>query len=410
MEVTKKRIIKSEIFELAKEMEAELQRLLDFWIKETLDPENGGFIGRIDHFGNKYPKAIKGVVLNARILWTFASAYRITKQENYKEVADLAFHYLINKFWDKKEGGFFWAVDYRGNVTSERKQTYAQGFGIYALAEYNRATGNTQALEYARQLYYIIESKYWDKAHDGYIEALNKDWSCLEDMRLSDKDANLPKSMNTHLHILEPYANLYRIWPDRQLKESIKSLIGIFQNKIIDAETGHYNLFFDMNWSAKSHGISFGHDIEGAWLMHEAAEVTGDPGVIESVRETALNLVDITLREGLDEDGSLFNEKDGDHLDSDKHWWPQAEAMVGLFDAWEISGNNDYLSAIDKLWIFIKNMLVDTVNGEWYWSVDKKGVPHTQEDKVGFWKCPYHNCRALMEIIERLNKYKIDMK
>ena len=401
----KDEIIKSDMLALREEMKAELTRLLNYWSSVAIDHVHGGFIGRIDHFGNKYPKAIKGVVLNARILWTFAAAYRITKQENYKDIADLAFHYLINQFWDKKDGGFVWAVDYKGNVASDRKQTYAQGFGIYALAEYNRATGNAQALEYARQLYYIIENKYCDKEHGGYIEALQKDWSTLEDMRLSDKDANLPKSMNTHLHILEPYANLYRIWPDRQLKKSIISLIKIFQDKIIDAKTGHFNLFFDMNWSLKSNAISFGHDIEGAWLMHEAAEVTGDEKTIKSVQQTALNLVNITLQEGLDTDGSLFNEKDGDHLDTDKHWWPQAEAMVGLFDAWEISGNKAYLFVIEKLWEFIKNKLVDKVNGEWYWRVNDKGVPHIEEDKVGFWKCPYHNCRALMELIVRIGKY-----
>ncbi|WP_262505014.1 AGE family epimerase/isomerase [Saccharicrinis fermentans] len=299
----------SDIFSLVGEMQLELNRLLDYWINETVDAKNGGFVGRIDSLGKRDETAAKGVVLNARILWTFASAYRITKQKKYKEIADLAYNYLINKFWDKIDGGFVWAVDYKGNVISNRKQAYAQGFGIYALAEYKRATGSDQALEYARQLYYIIESKYWDSKSCGYIEALKRNWSPLDDMRLSDKDANLPKSMNTHLHILEPYTNLYRIWPDRQLKDSIKSIINIFQNNIIDAQTGHYNLFFEMDWTVKSQVISYGHDIEGAWLMHEAAEVIGETKLIEEVRQTSLNLVDLTLSEGLDKDGSLFNEK-----------------------------------------------------------------------------------------------------
>lgn len=394
------------MFDIAEEMKSELKRLLDFWANETVDSMNGGFIGRIDHFGKKHASATKGVVLNARILWTFASAYRFTRNEDYRRIADMAFHYLITKFWDKKYGGFVWAVDYKGNVEADRKQAYAQGFGVYALAEYNRATGNTSALEYARQLYYIIENKYWDKEYGGYVEALNKDWSKPEDMRLSAKDANVPKSMNTHLHILEPYTNLYRIWPDHQLKESIKSLINIFQNRIINSNTGHYDLFFEMDWALQSEAISFGHDIEGAWLMHEAAEVIQDSDTIKSVRKTALSLVDITLKEGVDQDGSLFNEKEGTHLDSDKHWWPQAEAMVGLFDAWEISGDNEYLMAIEKLWIFIKTKLIDNDNGEWFWSVNSDGVPYIEEDKVGFWKCPYHNCRALMELLERISKHQ----
>ncbi|WP_083631129.1 AGE family epimerase/isomerase [Labilibacter marinus] len=398
--------IRTELKKLGQEVTQELIRLLNYWANETRDEKNGGFIGQIDHFGNINEKATKGMVLNARILWTFSSAYRVTGKKSYEKLADVAYHYLMQNFWDKEEGGFYWSVDYLGAVENSRKQAYAQGFGVYGLAEYHRATGHQEALEYAKELYFIIEEKYWDKDFGGYIEALGKDWQNLEDMRLSDKDANMPKSMNTHLHLLEPYACLYRVWPNHSLKASIKSLLHIFQDKIIDKKSGHFNLFFEMDWTIKSKAISFGHDIEGAWLMHEAAELIDDEELLINIQKTALNLVDITIKEGCDTDGALFNEQEEHHLDSDKHWWPQAEAMVGLVDAWQINGNTAYLISMEKIWKFIKDKLIDKGHGEWYWRVDKNGDPITCEDKVGFWKCPYHNGRALMEVSERINRCK----
>ncbi len=388
------------------EIRAELFRILDFWSSEAVDEINGGFVGQIDHYGRRNITAPKGMVLNARILWSFSSAYRATSIERYKVAADRAYNYLINHFYDKQFGGFFWEVNYLGRPSNTRKQSYAQGFAIYALSEYNRATGNIESLEYARQLYNLLEEKVFDPKFGGYVEALNTDWTQLEDMRLSPKDANTPKSMNTHLHILEPYTNLYRVWPDAKLKQSILGLLDIFHDKIIDPNTGHFNLFFDYNWDVKSSIVSYGHDIEGAWLMHEAALIIDDKAAIKKVRETAVNLVDITLAEGTDTDGSLFNEREGDHLDTDKHWWPQAEALVGLLDAYAINNNELYINEFVKIWSFIKTSLLDKERGEWYWRVDAKGVANTNDDKAGFWKCPYHNSRALIEILERFEHLK----
>lgn len=394
------------VLALEGEVREELLRILDFWSTVAIDDINGGFIGRIDHSGNRDATAPKGMVLNARILWSFSSAYRATSIEKYKIAADRAYNYLISHFLDREFGGFVWEVDYLGRPSNTRKQSYAQGFAIYALSEYNRATGNAQSLEYAIELYNILEDKVLDTKNGGYTEALGADWSALEDMRLSPKDANVPKSMNTHLHILEPYSNLYRVWPDARLKKSILHLLDIFHNKIIDSKSGRFNLFFDTNWDVKSSIDSYGHDIEGAWLMHEAALIINDATAIKKVRETAVHLVDITLAEGTDTDGSLFNEREGNHLDTDKHWWPQAEAMVGLLDAYSINGNEEYLEDFVKVWSFIKRNIIDSKKGEWFWRVDKNGATNGADDKVGFWKCPYHNSRALIEVLERFEHLK----
>ncbi|NOU59696.1 AGE family epimerase/isomerase [Marinifilum caeruleilacunae] len=388
--------------DLCAEMSEELRRLLHFWSTEAVDTEFGGYISRIDHYGNKDVKANKGAVLNSRILWTFSAAYRLTGEQKYLESANRAYFYLINHFWDKEFGGLIWSIDYKGNALNTRKQAYAQGFGIYALSEYYRITENEECLDYAKSLYFILEEKFQDKEYMGYIEALTQNWSKQEDMRLSDKDANSPKSMNTHLHILEPYTNLYRVWKDDRLQNSMLSLLDLFVNKITDSNTGHFNLFFDMDWSVHSSSISYGHDIEGAWLMNEAAEEIGDSNLMASIQKVTKRLVDITINEGMDKDASLFNEREDEKLDTDKHWWPQAEAMVGLVDAWEWNDKAEYLGKMSQVWTFIKAHLVDKVNGEWYWRVNQNGEPIESEDKVGFWKCSYHNCRALMEVITRL--------
>ncbi|WP_167619285.1 AGE family epimerase/isomerase [Maribellus sediminis] len=388
---------------LQEELLDELNNILEFWSSQAVDGQFGGFVGRINHFGEVKPQASKGAVLNTRLLWTFSAAYNLIGSEKLSRLADRAFDYLITYFWDKENGGLIWEVDHLGQALNTRKQAYAQGFGIYAFSEYYRATGNAESLEYAKKLYQLLESNYLDKKDGGYIEALDVNWNPMEDMRLSEKDANYPKSMNTHLHILEPYTNLYRVWPNEQLKSSILHLIDVFQQHIIDQETGHFNLFFEMDWTCKSTLVSYGHDIEGAWLIHEAAIETGDEQVIAGAQKSALLLVDSTLKDGRDADGSLFYEKEGNHTDTDKHWWPQAEAMVGAMDAWQISGAEKYLAEVKQVWTFIKENMIDYENGEWFGRVNKNGEPYETEDKAGFWKCPYHNTRAMIEMMNRIN-------
>lgn len=389
---------------LSAEMKSELMRILQFW-GQAVDDEFGGFAGQISNSGQVNRNASKGAVLNTRILWTFSAAYRFSGDESYLKLAKRSYDYLLAHFWDKDHGGLIWETDYSGVPLDTKKQAYAQGFGIYAFSEYFLACENAESLEYAKELYFILEEHFKDREFGGYIEALSADWSPLKDMRLSLKDANCPKSMNTHLHILEPYTNLYRAWLEEKLKQNILDLIQIFRSRIIDSATGHFNLFFDMDWSVKSTEISFGHDIEGAWLLHEAALVCHEPELIPSVKKTALGLVNLTIQNGTDHDGAILYEQNGSHIDTDKHWWPQAEALVGLMDAWEIDKNDYYLSQLSKIWRFIQDKLIDKNKGEWFWRIDRKGHPYWGDDKAGFWKCPYHNSRALIEVINRIEKY-----
>ncbi|MCW3785866.1 AGE family epimerase/isomerase [Plebeiibacterium sediminum] len=392
--------------QLVKDMGEEFSLLLQYWTDNSIDIKFGGFVGERDFYNQLVPGAEKGAVLNARILWSFSAAYNFSEDERYLKVAYRAYHYLIEKFWDKEHGGLYWAISEQGEVVSDRKQIYAQGFGIYGFSEFYKATGDAVALEYAQKLFELIEAKSYDEKYGGYVEALSREWNTLDDMRLSDKDANEPKSMNTHLHILEPYTNLYRVWKDEHLKQKIEDLIDVFDKHIINQNTAHFELFFDYDWTVKSSITSYGHDIEGAWLLYEAAYELGNAEQISKVKDTCIKMVDATINEGMVEDGSVFNEKEGDHLDADKHWWPQAEAMVGLAYAWKITGEEFYLHTMIKTWKFIKEKIIDKQNGEWHWRVDQQGNPITSDVKLGFWKCPYHNSRALMEVMTILNESK----
>ena len=392
---------------LKDEFSEELASLLDFWSSKGMDNTHGGFLGKIDHYGQVHLKANKGCILNTRILWTFSSAFRATKDERYELMAQRAFVYIKDHFWDKDLGGLFWELDYVGNPADKKKQAYVQGFGIYAFSEYYRAVGDEESLNLAKELYAILENNFLESEYGGYVEALTENWQAIDDMRLSNKDLNTPKTMNTHLHILEPYTNLYRVWPEHKLKKSIESLLKLFSDKIYNQENHHLQLFFDLAWNSQFEEVSFGHDIEAAWLMNEASMVINEGVLREEIYKITNELVKATVAEGLDTDGSVFNDKRGEVLDTDKHWWPQAEAMVGFMDAFENNQDLDYLRHIEMLWSFIKNFLIDRENGEWFWRVNAANVPITTEDKVGFWKCPYHNGRALMELIDRIDKMTV---
>lgn len=394
-----------DINRMRKEMEEELVTdILPFWIKKMTDTVNGGFYGRITGREILIPEAEKGAVLNARILWTFSSAYRILKKDEYLVTATRAKRVIIDDFYDKEYGGVFWSLDCKGRPLDTKKQIYALGFAIYGLSEYYRATGDEEALDYAIRLFESIEEHSFDSVKNGYCEALTREWGEIADMRLSDKDENERKTMNTHLHILEPYTNLFRVWKDQRLKGQLRNLIGIFTDKILNMKTGHLELFFNDDWVSKYRIVSYGHDIEASWLIHEAALVLGDRTVLEKI-EPLVEYIAAASDEGLAPDGSLIYETfpGKNKTDTERHWWVQAENVVGHANLYQYFGDEVAMRKALRCWEFIKRHLIDYKNGEWYWSVRSDGSINTADDKAGFWKCPYHNGRMCMEIIERFS-------
>ena len=391
------------INQLRNEMHSELENnILPFWMNKMEDNEEGGFYGQITGEDELKPEASKGAILNARILWTFSSAYRLLKKPEYLETATRAKRYLIDRFYDPQYGGIYWELDYKGNPLDTKKQIYAIGFAIYGLSEYARATGDEEALAYAQQLFDVIEQHSFDSEQNGYVEALTRDWQPIEDMRLSDKDENEKKTMNTHLHILEPYTNLYRVWKDERLERQLRNLIEVFISRILDPQTGHLNLFFEEDWTNKYRIYSYGHDIEASWLIHEAALVLGDPEVLKRIEPIIIRIAQ-AADEGLNPDGSMIYENflDKQKIDRELHWWVQAENVVGHINLYQHFGNTEALDTAVRCWEFIKTKLIDHEQGEWHWSLLPDGTVNRRDDKAGFWKCPYHNGRMCMEVIER---------
>jgi mannobiose 2-epimerase len=371
--------------------------ILPYWMNRMVDHENGGFYGRIAGNEQLMPLAEKGAILNCRILWTFSAAYRLFKKDEYLQMATRAKRYIIDRFYDKDFGGVYWSLDYKGRPLDTKKQIYALGFAIYGLSEYHRATNDAEALACAIRLFESIEEHSFDTVKNGYCEALDRRWNEIADMRLSEKDANERKTMNTHLHILEPYTNLYRVWKDERLKRQLRNLIGIFTDKIYDPANGHLQLFFDDDWQSKSGMYSYGHDIEGSWLIHEAALELGDKELSAKI-EPVVKRIAAAAAEGLTPDGSMIygHNPDTGHTDTDRHWWVQAEAIVGYLDLYRHGGGEDALDKALNCWAFTKDHLIDDMHGEWYWSVSADGTVNRADDKAGFWKCPYHNGRMCM--------------
>lgn len=405
--------------------------ILRFWMEKMLDREQGGFYGRIDGQGVLHKDAEKGAILNARILWSFSAAYRVLKTPEYLKMAKRAKEYIINHFIDKEYGGVYWSLDSKGNPLDTKKQFYAIGFAIYGMSEYARATGDREALECALQLFDSIEEHALDHQYNGYIEACTREWGEIADMRLSELDANYPKSQNTHLHIIEPYTNLFRCLKELDTTESVnyvpvigavlpvdvavpqetknrveaalRNIINIFTDRILNPETHHLDLFFDMDWTrGAGHLESYGHDIECSWLIHEAALVLGDSDVLKKV-EPIVQMVAQASEKGLRPDGSMIHEANLDtgHVDDDLHWWVQAENVVGWFNLYQYFDDEQALDRAVRCWQYIKDNLIDYENGEWHWSRHPDGTLNTVDDKAGFWKCPYHNSRMCLEIIER---------
>ena len=424
--------MKEEVKTLKAEVKDVLENnILNFWLDKMVDEENGGFYGQMTGEGEIVKMADKGGILNARILWSFSAAYRVLHKQEYLEAATRAKDYIIDHFIDKEYGGTYWSLDYKGQPKDTKKQFYAIGFTIYGLSEYARATGDREALDYAMELYECIEEHSLDREYNGYIEACTREWGEIADMRLSELDANYPKSQNTHLHIIEPYTNLFRCIkelkaaescdyvpaigsvlpigvtvPDDfvvRLESSLRNLITIFTDKILNPETHHLDLFFDMDWTREAGRLeSYGHDIECSWLMHEAALVLGDETVLRKV-EAVVQMVAKASEKGLNEDGSMVHEANLDtgYVDTDRHWWVQAENVVGWINIWQYFGDESALQKALRGWQYIKDNLIDREGGEWWWSRDPERNINRKDDKAGFWKCPYHNSRMCLELMER---------
>lgn len=384
--------------------QAELHNIAHWWLTHTLDKQHGGFVGEVDFYAKAIPSADKGIVQNSRILWFFSEAAYVNQEQSvsleYRQVAELSYHYLVNYFDDAKNGGAFWLLNAQGEVVNDKKQTYAQSFCIYALCAYYQLTKDEQALALAIKYFRLVEQHAKDPLHGGYIEAFTGQWQAIDDWRLSDKDLNAPKSMNTHLHVLEAYSALYKVAPTAETEQALRYIIEVFEQKIINKENYHLRLFFDLSWQDLSKTYSYGHDIEASWLLWEALEVLGDQPLAAQLKPSVIALAQVCLDESLASQGQVSDEItiSSGHRDEQSFWWVQAEALVGFLNAYHLTHDQKFLQACQGVWQFIQQYHLDKTHGEWHWLSSVDNHQQTLNYKAGFWKAPYHNGRAMMEV------------
>ncbi|MEK7782282.1 MAG: AGE family epimerase/isomerase [Verrucomicrobiota bacterium] len=378
--------------------------IMPFWCGPALDDINGGWMACLANDLTPDRTQPKGLIVNARILWAFSAVHQAKPDAQYRQMANRAFDFIINRFWDAKHGGAFWRLDDTGKVLDDSKKIYGQAFYIYALTEFHRAFKSEGALHRALTLFELIEKHAHDGEFGGYIEVCRRDWSeAGPDARLSDKDMNEKKSMNNHLHVLEAYTNLYRETQNPAVEQRLHELIQIFLERILDAKTRHLHHFFNEEWQIRSDTYTFGHDIEASWLLCEAAEVLDDPTLLARVRGVALQMANKVLAEGVMPDGGLCYEgKAGKIIDPGRECWPQAEAIVGFLNAHQLSGEPKYVIAAERVWDYVERHLIDRIHGEWFWRVNEDGRPDANLPKVSEWKGPYHVSRACLETMRRL--------
>ena len=379
--------------------------ILPFWCGPALDHEQGGWMAWLSNDLQPDRSQPKGLIVNARILWAFSAVHHAQPSDLHRQMAERAFDIVMNRFWDAQHGGAFWRLDGNGQVLDDSKKIYGQAFYIYALAEFHQAFDSPAALARAKELFVLIEQHAHDEKFGGYVEVCRRDWFAATDVRLSEKDMNEKKSMNNHLHVLEAYANLYRVWKNPLVAQRLRELLALFEQHILNPFSLHLNHFFDERWTVRSDTYTFGHDIEASWLLVEAAEVLGDEPLLQHVRKIALSIAEAVLNEGISADGGLCYEgKAGQIIDPRKECWPQAEALVGFLNAFELSGDARYLSAAGRVWNYAQDHLVDRVHGEWFWRINEDGTPDATLPKVSEWKGPYHVSRACLEAMRRLEK------
>jgi mannobiose 2-epimerase len=388
------------------EFERELtENILPFWMTHVVDEVNGGLHGAVANDLSVVAGTPRSAVLCARVLWTFsAAASRFGGRQEYRAMAERVFDVLADVFWDSEYGGLYWDVDRSGCPVRDRKHHYAQAFGIYGLSEYHRTTGDLRSLDLAKELFALLESHARDPEHGGYTEGSTRDWRPLGDLRLSERDVDAPKSMNTMLHLLEAYTNLLRVWDDAHLRDRLSDLTRIVLTRIVDESSGHLRLFFEQDWTSIVDMHSYGHDIEASWLLCEAAVVSRDRTLQANAERAAVALANGVLRDGLDEDGSLFREATPDGVvDLFKDWWPQAEGIVGFYNAYQLSGDERFADAAFRCWDVVRERFVDRSNGDWFKRLAPDGSPDPASHKAGPWDCPYHHSRACLEMMERLD-------
>lgn len=419
-----------------------------FWLG-LIDREYGGFYGLLTYDLKLDKKAVKGCILNSRILWFFSNLILLERKTGERSGSNTkiekaclqAYDFLKKAFLDKGNGGVYWSVDYDGEPADETKHTYNQAFAIYALSSYFDATKDAEALCLAHELRRIVETKCRDR--DGYLEAFSADFEPTENEKLSENGVEAYRTMNTLLHVYEAYTEYLRvikkvlsglsdpassdatesceesggnkmydfdlITEKEAVENDIRFILDIIADKIYNPALERQEVFFDKDYNTLIDLHSYGHDIEASWLVDRGLDILDDPLYKEKIRP-----INDTLAKHIYErayvDHSILNECEKGVDDETRVWWVQAEGVLGFMNAaskcraaGDEEGALKYERAAEDIWGYIKDKMIDKRAGsEWYSQVDKDGNPDPSRDIVEPWKCPYHNGRMCIYILSLL--------
>ena len=382
---------------LQQELKAHLTgKILPFW-EGLKDGAHGGFYGYVDKELRVRKEADKGCILHSRILWTFATAARLLNSPEYRAYADWAYE-ALGLFEDREHGGVYWSVTFDGKPADTTKHTYCQAFAIYGLAAYYRLTGQREALEKARKLFRLIEEKC--TVYNGYGEAYRADFSPESNEKLSENGVMATRTMNTLLHVLEAYTELHRAEPEEHVRQASVKALERFLHTMYNPEKHRLEVFYDDDYRPLLDMQSYGHDIESGWLLWDSAQEFLPEKERAPYRAMCLDLLESVRRRAFTDHG-LKNEWVAGETNELRIWWVQAETMLGLDCGWHLTGDPSWKEDLETQWKTIQRMIVDPrPGGEWYWSVYEDGSL-TERPMVEEWKCPYHNGRMCLRLMEQ---------
>ncbi len=442
-------------------MRAEIEKhlndlIIPFWEK-LIDKENGGFYGYMGYDLAVDKEAVKGCILNSRITWVFSAAAKYYEERNPEKASELlsyarhGYEFMRSACYDGEYGGMLWSVTFDGKPEDTTKHTYNQAFSIYALAAYYDASGDSEALALAQEIYNIIETKCRDEG--GYLEAFDRAFGPGYNDKLSENGVIAERTMNTALHVLEAYTEFYRMLtvceregktfagavPAREVGEKLVEILRIFADKMYNPEKHRQEVFFDHEYNTLIDLISYGHDIESSWLIDRTVDViraaltggelTADAvtamaaepapvlqefastdeamsevfALLDRVNRMDAEMLDNVTREAFD-GHSLAMEAENGVKNEDRIWWAQGEMITAFWNGWQHDPEReDYKENAEAAWVFVRDMLTDKREGsEWFWLLDKDGKPYEDRPIVEPWKCPYHNGRMCLEMMRRL--------
>ncbi len=369
-------------------------RILPFW-ENLKDNAFGGYCGWMGEDLQPDPEANKGCILNSRILWFFSSAAALLNNKALTAYADHAYDFLT-RFEDPDHGGVYWSVTYDGKPADTTKHTYCQAFAVYGLAAYYRLTGKTESLEKAEALVRVIEERCRDKG--GYLEALKADFTPESNEKLSENGVMASRTMNTLLHVIEAYAELYRVWPDESLKVAGAAALKQCLNTVYNPRKHRLEVFFDQDFHPLLDMQSYGHDIESSWLIWDAAETFLSEEERKPWKSMCLDLLCSATDRAFTDHGLHYEIVAGE-INTIRAWWPQAEAMLGFEFGWRMTRDPLWLERLRTQWQYIRQIVIDPrVNSEWFNELREDGSS-IGKPLVEEWKCPYHNGRMCLRLI-----------